>query len=110
MTRHPTLKDLRLDQVTTLVESFVATNYDTADPDFDGSLPTLWAWACVAEFAADHAVKSMGVAQDHGYTLQQIGDTLGVTKQAVGQRLLRATRPPINKAAPATQTERLPGI
>lgn len=97
-----------LDGIVRLVDEFLDTYYPDDD---DLTLPRIWAWQVVVEYARDYGFTLIADAVDHrGYTHGEVADALGVTKQAVQQRLLRGTRALV--AAPkhrrTIQREQLP--
>lgn len=103
-----TAKDIGFDDIYQTVEAFIERHFDQAD---DATLPRIWAWACIQEYARDYGFTLMADATElRGFSHQEVADALGVTRQAVQQRLLRGNPHHVGEAPKARpkQRERLP--
>lgn len=104
----PTARDIDFDAVVDTVEKFILTHFDQAD---DTTLPRLWAWACVMEYCRDYGFTVLCDAVDlRGFTHQECADALGVSRQAVQQRMMRGNATHVGDAPKSRpkQREQLP--
>lgn len=99
---------IKLEEVATIVDEFLFTHYAQDD---DVTLPRIWAWQCVVEYARDYGFTLIAEAVDRrGFSQADVADALGVSRQAVSERLLRGPRggTPVAPASRPRQREQLP--
>lgn len=101
----PNANDLQLDELGEHIHRFIDRHYHQDD---DTTMPALWAWAVFAEYSRDMVFTIMCDAIDHmGYTHSDVADALGVTRQAVQQRLLRAAGQRVKHTGPDSKQAKL---